>query len=513
MSANFELSEVKIRMYRPGLGDCFLLKFIAASNETRFMLIDCGVYQGTQGGLERLGKIVQNIKQETGGNKNNPGRIHILVATHDHADHLAGFQTYAEVFKKEFVIDEVWMPWTEDKDDPKVPQMYSTIYGTPLEALQTAAEELKKANNPYHQYLKNVLQFVANRQMDVVKTFRPDPKYLRPAADANGPTTVFERADFGGVRFHVLGPPEDTKFLTMTDPPKDKNQIFRGEPLNQVTAFTIALQKKTAAENAAENDPALLDLNEIYKLTLPFDSGRAIPIETVKKNRDAFFTKYYGFSDRPGQGAEWRRIDTDWMEAAGALALNLDNDTNNTSLVLAIELPPEGKVLLFAADAQAGNWGSWAPTAAGADLLKRTVVYKVGHHGSHNATLKVGGLDHMLSQDLVALIPVDTAKAHNLKPHPFMMPDSLLETLLLNQTRGRVVIESEGETPAQEVSKFAFKLPVQKPGTIPQDKWDQWVNAPEYAQFMQAVTWDQSGDGLWIDYSLQLEKNKGAHAA
>jgi hypothetical protein len=58
--------------------------------------------------------------------------------------------------------------------------------------------------------------------------------------------------------------------------------------------------------------------------------------------------------------------------------------------VLAFELGKGGKVLLFAADAQRGNWISWKDgdqTITATDLLDRTVVYKVGHHGSHNATL------------------------------------------------------------------------------------------------------------------------------
>ena len=37
--------------------------------------------------------------------------------------------------------------------------------------------------------------------------------------------------------------------------------------------------------------------------------------------------------------------------------------TNNTSLVLAIERIADGKVLLFPADAQEGNWLSWHDVA------------------------------------------------------------------------------------------------------------------------------------------------------
>jgi hypothetical protein len=70
-----------------------------------------------------------------------------------------------------------------------------------------------------------------------------------------------------------------------------------------------------------------------------------------------------------------------------------------------------GKVLLFAGDAQIGNWLSWQDvpwkdqSINTDDLLARTVFYKVGHHASHNATL-VAGLEKMTSPELVALIPV-----------------------------------------------------------------------------------------------------------
>ena len=76
---------------------------------------------------------------------------------------------------------------------------------------------------------------------------------------------------------------------------------------------------------------------------------------------------------------------------AGRLALQLDSHTNNTSLALAFELIPSGRVLLFPGDAQVGNWMSWsgrrwqvqegttARNVTTEDLLVRTVLYKVGH--------------------------------------------------------------------------------------------------------------------------------------
>jgi glyoxylase-like metal-dependent hydrolase (beta-lactamase superfamily II) len=83
-----KLTSVTVRMYRPGLGDCFLLTFRGKQGTTevkRYMLIDCGVLSGTSSESERLGKIIEDIQRETNG------MLHTLVVTHEHADHLSGF--------------------------------------------------------------------------------------------------------------------------------------------------------------------------------------------------------------------------------------------------------------------------------------------------------------------------------------------------------------------------------------------------------------------------------------
>ncbi len=105
-------------------------------------------------------------------------------------------------------------------------------------------------------------------------------------------------------------------------------------------------------------------------------------------------------------------------------------------------------------DAQLGNWLSWAKlkftvkgsggkteTVTAADLLKRAAFYKVGHHASHNATLKDGGLEAMVRDDLVAMIPVDRQVA--LKKE-WQMPATALYNRLLEKTTGRVLRSDTG---------------------------------------------------------------------
>src|SRR4029077_9484798 len=142
------------------------------------------------------------------------------------------------------------------------------------------------------------------------------------------------------------------------------------------------------------------------------------------------------------------------------LALQLDSSTNNTSLALAIERISDGKVLLFPADAQQGNWLSWhgdkmvwqvqeggrKREVKIGDLLARTVFYKVGHHSSHNATAKAKGLELMTQEDeLTAFIPVDRAVALTRNPKgSWKMPARNLYLRLLQKCQGRVMRSDRG---------------------------------------------------------------------
>ena len=97
------------------------------------------------------------------------------------------------------------------------------------------------------------------------------------------------------------------------------------------------------------------------------------------------------------------------------------------------------------ADAQVGNWLSWHDLAwtvdgkpvTAADLLARTVHYKVGHHGSENATLKAKGLELMGHEDLVAFVPTSEADAKKVGWGAMPFPAILDE--LARRTRRRVV--------------------------------------------------------------------------
>jgi hypothetical protein len=235
-----------------------------------------------------------------------------------------------------------------------------------------------------------------------------------------------------GARLYVLGPPHDAKLIRRTLPAKNSPEAY-GLALDGSGVMPADVIKSLTSE---DDD-------------LPFGTMRSIPI-AIAQSMDFFRQYYFGAGD---DAPAWRSIDSQWLDSAPELALALDSATNNTSLVLAIELSG-GDVLLFAADAQVGNWESWhdlawtidGKTVTGPDLLARTIFYKVGHHGSHNATLRENGLE-LMTNLRIAAIPVDHAMA--VKKRWGNMPLPAILDALRKKTGGQVVrIDDAPDAPA-----------------------------------------------------------------
>jgi hypothetical protein len=253
--------------------------------------------------------------------------------------------------------------------------------------------------------------------------------YLEPGQAVTTPGAA-------GLTAYVLGPPRDERRLFKARPSAgDKKETYLdGDGLDLAGHLEQGLAGRLRALDG-DGEPVIDDerpFPQRYQLSTEEVRAAAPDDPRLGHLRSAYY-----------EGEDWRRIDADWLGAAGALALKLDANTNNTSLVLAFETPA-GKVLLFAADAQVGNWLSWYDQKYGPedskigveDLLARTVLYKVGHHGSHNATLKDQGLGLMTDPGLVALIPVVEADA---KKKRWRMPNSDVWTKLLEATGGRIL--------------------------------------------------------------------------
>ena len=82
------------------------------------------------------------------------------------------------------------------------------------------------------------------------------------------------------------------------------------------------------------------------------------------------------------------RLSAQKVHSAGRLVNKLDEAVNNTSLILLLEVGD--LTMLFPGDAQIENWQFTLDRLGTDDELKRKLtgidLYKVGHHGSRNAT-------------------------------------------------------------------------------------------------------------------------------
>jgi hypothetical protein len=243
--------------------------------------------------------------------------------------------------------------------------------------------------------------------------------------------TPWTSADLPGVRIYVLGPPRDEEMLKKTFVASEVYHLAASDAGHNAFFGAAAL-----GGGAADDSDKWYPFDDAYGRELR-SAQQGVDLRMPDATAEFLQRHYFGpGSDMGDQDQSWRRIDEDWLGNAAQFALNLDSATNNTSLVLAIELSPGGEVLLFPADAQVGNWLSWQQVnwsmesnkaISATDLLKRTVFYKVGHHGSHNATLREHGLE-LMPHGLAALLPVDHQMA--VKKHWDGMPlPGLLDAL------------------------------------------------------------------------------------
>jgi Metallo-beta-lactamase superfamily len=449
-------AKVKIRFYCQGIGDCHLLKFPKDGGGDFWMLIDCGIHSSITGGTEKIKAIVDDIASVT-------KRLDVIVLTHEHWDHVSGF-LLAESKFKDFDVGEVWMAWTENPDDPQARQL-DKFKGGALTALHQASQQLDQVTDlgPHlsavQRGMQALLGFNFGAKGERVRSARDaaarlakrsDVKYLEPKSPPISPLGISN-----SVRIYVLGPPHDAAMLGLTERQSDMYSLG-------VAGGWIAL----ALSNAfAINQRALLTGDDA---TAPFDTPEGSDLSVVRSAKAASSTKQvrtaaqfvHDFYDGPAQS--WRRIDHDWLGVSAELAMQLDDRTNNSSLVLAFEFLDTKRVMLFVGDAQAGNWLSWQNVSWAnddttiRDLLARTIFYKVGHHGSQNATLKRHGLELMTSPDLSAFIPTNEKDA--LKVKWGEMPFKPILEGLEKRTSQRV-IRADDPWIGQPASKPKFSVP------------------------------------------------------
>lgn len=474
----------RVRMYRQGIGDCLLVQLPRDDGDQPFrIVIDCGVVLGTPDATNIMHRVVDSLQRATGGDPQTetPGIIDLLVITHEHWDHVSAFNQVPD-WNERFEVRRVWAGWTENPRDEQARSL-DKAKSMALSTLTNASASFGAADTQEAATVNEMLAFfgvgpLADQEAFGVRATTRDgrDKALALAGDR------LEYLDPGGeprrlegvdkARVYILGPPRNRKLLKKAAPTRSAPETYgfgaaEGGMIG-IHILNAALQDATGGPFSPSFEIPALEAENIAFFQEHYLNAAEVVVSDKADDRNEKDEQEAAVSEMLGD-ASWRKIDHEWAGVASDLAMKLDSATNNTSLAFAIELEPDGDVLLFPADAQVGNWLSWhdvewtglGKDKSAKDLLARTCFYKVGHHGSHNATLKEKGLQMMEHPGLIAMVPVNRAVAAKKKWTEMPLKELMEE--LSEKTRGRLLCADDDSFP-------------KKPKGVKKAVWDAFTN-------------------------------------
>lgn len=334
-----------LRTYQVGFGDCLLLR-LDYGDKFRNVLFDFGTTKRPEAaGKDHMTRVAEDIVEIT------DGKIDVLVVTHRHADHNSGFGGESGKLMAGLDIGVVVQPWTED------PALASNATGP------GAAKHHRRALDNMNRVAGNALEVatrLAGTRRGAELAELAANNQVSPATRAITKLTG-ERAfvSFGappksitsrlpGVAVHVLGPPT----LDQTD--SIRKQRSR-DPDEFWSLRADRWQAFADSGFSGQTDPFGDDVRVIAEEALP-----------------------------PHTRWICNRIRRATDEMAFELVRTLDHAMNNTSVIVLLQVGDAA--LLFPGDAQIENWQYALEQPGVLDLLSTVTVYKVGHHGSLNAT-------------------------------------------------------------------------------------------------------------------------------
>jgi len=354
--ASIKPASLTLRSYKVGFGDCFLLTFhYKGKTHDRHVLIDFGsTGQAKSSGENLMFRVAQDIRKQTGG------KLHAIVATHRHKDHISGFATNKNQTASGDVIascnpDVIIQPWTEHPEAKvNAQQAPSNITGKQsFVASLTNMHQISKAilieaerrKSALGQTLYRELSFIGDDNLSNLSAVENLLRMGKRHCYLNYGSRSGLESVLPGVKTTVLGPPslKQSKEIKVQRS-KDEDEFWQFQAM--ANQFVIGRNPK------------------VFPKATTYSPTGAPP-----------FTRWFIKRMRSIRGAQLLSI-----------VRALDKVMNNTSLILLFEAG--GKKLLFPGDAQIENWSYALSKPAIKRLLAGVDVYKVGHHGSRNATPK-----------------------------------------------------------------------------------------------------------------------------
>jgi beta-lactamase superfamily II metal-dependent hydrolase len=336
---------LRVRMYRVGFGDCFLVS-LPTKTRVAHILVDCGVH--SHNNPNTINEAVADLQSATGG------RLDIVIASHAHQDHISGFGTCKDAFSQ-MSIGEVWLPWTEDPTDAQATRIRKKQMAL-VDSLRMhfAAHGASNGLRQQAQHMLANLNLASNdTSMRLLKSGINGGKVRYLEAGDN----FTDAGQIDGLTIKILGPPRDKKFLARMDPPAGDRFLRMG-----------------GGNGAADEDVRPFPGWTVKRGDLP------VPLQLDAQDEAALHGRSL---------------------ALEGLAFTIDQAMNNSSIVALMSFG--GQHLLFPGDAQYGNWAAWLDGQDAADILSQVTFFKVAHHGSHNATPR-RALDGMTDGKVAAMV-------------------------------------------------------------------------------------------------------------
>lgn len=359
MSASETKRPIKIRMYNVGFGDCFLFYIPNEDGGTNLLLLDFGRHMSSKSG-NALSKVAADLEKEAKQNSFD-GRPYfdVVVATHRHYDHIAGFDLRVA---KSFEAGEVWLPWVENPDDPEALALKQAQFD-----LATALHGVLEVGDSGYDYIANSFQDFNYHNLsnsgameNLIGGFAKGARCRYLPFKKRSEATI-KTPKLPGAKVHVLGPSHDPEVISSLKPPSGEYYEFVAQELQK------------------EKPPSHL-----------------FGPEHRMKQR-AHFRKFAHLHEGAALEQLRQRANFD----SGMAAKKLEDMINGTSLVLIIEVG--NAVLVLGGDAEWGTWSVILDDPEWKALLSRTSVYKVSHHGSYNGTPK-RYVEEYMPEDAISLV-------------------------------------------------------------------------------------------------------------
>jgi hypothetical protein len=431
-----------MRMYQVGFGDCLVFTFeydtaLADGRNVRHILVDFGSTRRPMG-WKSLNTTAKQIKDHTNG------ELDVVVVSHRHKDHLSGFSDPA--FVQSFMAADfpklVVRSWTERPElatdartgpalamaeafglGPKSLALLGQL-GSAQRFANDLASKLKGASD---RSLAAEVEQIADDQLNNAEAVGQlnawagqDGRYL-----SYGLPSGIE-AVIPGITVRVMGPPTVDQHPKVTHQrSRDPNEfwmIYQG--------LVDGLPAIELIDEAADDTSEAVPDTAVSIAAAAVGAGATVGQQVVEPRTSAPPVGEPGptrwLTDRMGRQN---------LNAFLRVVNLLDDVLNNTSVILLIDVPtPEGPLrLLLPGDAQIENWEyalKLAPDrAANLELLREVDVYKVGHHGSRNATPRT--LFHLWADTGRPLVGLMSTKSgvHGKTPATFVPRQTLVAAL------------------------------------------------------------------------------------